>query len=57
MDDVGSFCDGKPTFNKLLQVNSDIKIVNAKLTYKKEFDVGYNLISGEVENKGSVFFK
>ncbi|MWJ28327.1 hypothetical protein GPM19_08935 [Halomonas sp. ZH2S] len=57
MDDAGSFCDGKTTFNKLLQVNSDIKISNNKLTYKKNFDVGYNLISGEVENKGQRFFQ
>ncbi|NDJ84163.1 hypothetical protein GXP65_24365 [Vibrio campbellii] len=57
MDDEGAFCDGKPTFNKLLQVNSDIKISNRKLIYKGSFDVEYGLISGEVENKGQRFFQ
>lgn len=57
MDDEGAFCDSKPTFNKLLQVNSDIKISNKKLTYKGGFEVEYGLISGEVENKGQRFFQ
>ncbi len=57
MDDEGAFCDSKATFNKLLQVNSDITINNKKLTYKKAFDVEYGLISGEVENKGQRFFQ
>ncbi|SBS38054.1 hypothetical protein MSP8886_04374 [Marinomonas spartinae] len=47
MDDEGAFCDSKTTFNKLLQVNSDIKISNKKLTYKGSFEVEYGLISGK----------
>ncbi|MCF2855913.1 hypothetical protein L1286_00390 [Pseudoalteromonas sp. SMS1] len=57
MEDDGGFCNCKNTFNKLLQAHSDIKISNKKLTYKEKFEVEYNLLSGEVENKKQRFFQ
>ena len=57
MDNEGAFCDCKESFNKLLQVSSDIKITGNKLKYKGGMDITYSISNGEVEGKEQRFFQ
>jgi hypothetical protein len=57
MDSDGAFCNCKESFNKLLQVSSDIKISGSKLIYKGVLDLSYSIMSGEVEGKDQRFFQ
>jgi hypothetical protein len=57
MDDEGAFCDCKDSFNRLLQVSSDIKIISNKIRYKDDLELDYSVSCGVVEGKSQRFFQ
>lgn len=51
-----NFCKNTDAFNNLLQSNSDIKIEDDSIKYKK-IDVGYRIKTGELASKNQRFFE
>ncbi|MCK5017470.1 MAG: hypothetical protein KAS32_10420 [Candidatus Peribacteraceae bacterium] len=52
----GAFCNSVDTFNKLLQVNSDIEIKKNTLTFQNNYKIDYKVKTGQLKDKNQRFF-
>ena len=50
-------CDNVENFNKLLQTDPNIAIVNGAIRYKGNLDVRYEIKTGSVEGKSQRFYQ
>lgn len=55
-ENKGAFCDSIDTFNRLLQVNSNIEIRKSTLVFKKNLQVDIKVKTGELKDKNQRFF-